>query len=159
MQQLLLNSSIGTHRQLELPLGTCQAASSLDDLVPKGIEPFKGPQRSALFSAPSVWWVGDHVQFTVEIVCQDRRQYVDSIASLSPGRHIVHLDLGFELSEQPFLSATAMIKADDPGGLQCLVGDNDAVIVVRVTGLEQIKLNRPIVAFGVLAADEDERYL
>src|SRR5690554_1497344 len=132
MQQVVLNSLIGAHRQLELTLGARQAAGSLDDLVPECVESFKSPQGRSLLSRFSPWLVGDHMQLTVQVMRKDCSQYVDAIAGLSSSWHIIHLDLGFQFSKQPFLSATAMVEADDLCSFDRLVGDDDAVIVVRV---------------------------
>lgn len=61
------------------------------------------------------------MQLTVEIMRKGRSQYVDSIASLSPGRNVVHLDLGLEFSGQPLPGTTTMIQADDLAALSLLL--------------------------------------
>ena len=103
MQQLGFNGGICAHRQRQLPLWSGQPARSLDQLAPQGAQLFKMPQRCTAFRRVARSGQTPHLHFPVEVVGQQRGEYINLIACELLRRHVVHLRLRFQPGEHGLL--------------------------------------------------------
>ena len=154
MQQLGFYGGIGAHSQREPSLWPGQPSRALDELAPHGAELLELPQWCALVSSVSFLLITTHLHFPVEVMRQHGREEIDLIAGLFSGRHVVHLSLRLELSENALLGTASMMEAQRLVGRKLLVSDDHLEVIAVLVGDEQIQLYRTLVLLAILAADK-----
>ena len=86
--------------------------------------------------------MGDHLQFTAEVVGEERRERIDLITNPGTGGNIIELIVGFKLGEDPLLAAPALVEGKCLASAEALIGENDLELVAVLVGDEEVELER-----------------
>src|SRR5712691_4784686 len=129
MQQLLLDSRVGTERQGKVALGLCEAPSALDQFAAHRVESLEFPKRRALRRGGSTPCLGDHLQLAIEVVRENGGKQEDLVTGQCPGGDVVELSLRLQLCEDAFLGSSAIVEIDDRSSVALLIGQHHLELV------------------------------
>ena len=100
--------------------------------------------------------MGDHLQFTAEVVGQQRREQIDLITDPGAGRDIIELIVGFELGKDPLLTAPALVEGKRLASAEALIGENDLELVAVRIGDEEVELDRFFIVLFDSGSNKEE---
>ncbi len=67
--------------------------------------------------------MGDHLEFTAEVVGEEHREQVDLIAAPGAGGDIIELIVGFELGKEAFLTPAAVMEGEHLAGTEAFIAE------------------------------------
>ena len=156
MQQLVADGWVYEETKSELALRADQPTGTLDEPTPQGVKAHEGPQGRAFLQSRARGRMGDHLQFTAEVVGEERREQIDLITDPGTGRDIIELIVGFELGEDPLLTAPALVEGKRLAGTETLIGENDFELVAVLVGDEEVELDRFFVLLFDSGSNKEE---
>jgi hypothetical protein len=142
MGELMSHSWIGGHRERKGATGRGQATSTLHDATTDRVELLEEPPLSAGPSRCPLGILNDHLQLAREVVAEDGRHHEDLVPHEPPGRDVVHLLHGLQLTEHVLLPTAAVVELQDRARAFTLVRDHDLIRVCVRDRIEDVELQR-----------------
>lgn len=152
----MLDNPIHTESQRQDPLWPGQPTRPLDQAPTQCGQALEFPQRRALFSGSTLFVADLHLKLAAQVVREDHGQQIGLIAEELAHRDVVHLPLGFQLSEDGLLGTAAFVERHDLASRDRLVGHHRLEGVALDLGDEEVQLQRPFALGRLQSADGEE---
>lgn len=135
-----LNSIAGRRTRLDYErqatLGANPPTGAADDAVPQSAERLEAPPAAPLGRCAVLAWVGLDLQFAREVVGDSGRKAVDLVTTEGAHRDKFQLAERLRFGKHALLRTSAVRKLDHPLRRAAFVRDDDLVIVLGGSGLE-----------------------